>query len=242
MDSSHVSLCAVNLKAEGFNSFRCDKPFTLGVNTPNLSKVLKCAGNEDVVTLKCEEQTDTLTLVFESPSQDRISDFEFKLMDIESEHLGIPDTEYKVTVRMPAGEFQRIIRDISVFGDTCKLKLWNSYTVMIDINVFFFLFSGTISVTKEGIRFTSKGDLGTGNIMLKHNTSVDKDDDAVVINMEEPVELNFALRYLTLFTKATALGPTVTLSMSPDIPIVVEYPVDTMGHIRYYLAPKIEEE
>lgn len=134
MDSSHVSLCAVNLKAEGFNSFRCDKPFTLGVNTPNLSKVLKCAGNEDVVTLKCEEQTDTLTLVFESPSQDRISDFEFKLMDIESEHLGIPDTEYKVTVRMPAGEFQRIIRDISVFGDTCKLKLWNCYTVMIDIN------------------------------------------------------------------------------------------------------------
>lgn len=84
--------------------------------------------------------------------------------------------------------------------------------------------------------------MGTGNIMLKHNTAVDKDDDAVVINMEEPVELNFALRYLTLFTKATALGPTVTLSMSPDIPIVVEYPVDTMGHIRYYLAPKIDEE
>lgn len=97
-------------------------------------------------------------------------------------------------------------------------------------------------MTKEGIRFSAKGDLGTGNIMLKHNTAVDKDDDAVVINMEEPVELNFALRYLTLFTKATALGPTVTLSMSPDIPIVVEYPVDTMGHIRYYLAPKIDEE
>ena len=97
-------------------------------------------------------------------------------------------------------------------------------------------------MTKEGIRFSANGDLGKGNIMLKHNPAVDKDDDAVVINMEEPVELNFALRYLNLFTKATALGPTVTLSMSPDIPIVVEYPVDTMGHIRYYLAPKIDEE
>lgn len=78
--------------------------------------------------------------------------------------------------------------------------------------------------------------------MLKNNTAVDKDDDAVVIDMQEPVELNFALRYLTLFTKATALGPTVTLSLSPDIPIVVEYPVEAMGHIRYYLAPKIDEE
>lgn len=120
MDSSHVSLCALALKAEGFDSYRCDKAFTLGVNTPNLAKILKCAGNDDIVLLKCEEETDTLTLVFESPAQDRVSDFDFKLMDIESEHLGIPDTEYKCTVRMPSAEFQRIIRDISVFGDTCK--------------------------------------------------------------------------------------------------------------------------
>lgn len=102
--------------------------------------------------------------------------------------------------------------------------------------------TGSIRVTKEGIRFSSTGDLGTGNIMLKNNTAVDKDDDAIVIDMQEPVDLNFALRYLTLFTKATALGPTVTLSLSPDIPIVVEYPVGAMGHIRYYLAPKIDEE
>jgi proliferating cell nuclear antigen len=71
---------------------------------------------------------------------------------------------------------------------------------------------------------------------------VDKDEEAVMIDMQEPVELNFALRYLTLFTKATALGPTVTLSLSPDIPVVIEYPVGNLGHIRYYLAPKIDEE
>lgn len=78
--------------------------------------------------------------------------------------------------------------------------------------------------------------------MLKQNATVDKEDEAVVIDMQEPVELNFALRYLNLFTKATALGPTVTLSMSPDIPIVVEYPIEQSGYIRYYLAPKIDED
>ena len=78
--------------------------------------------------------------------------------------------------------------------------------------------------------------------MLKHNTAVDKDDDAVVIDMQDKVELNFALRYLNNFTKATSLGPTVTLSMSPEVPMVVEYPIDNMGHIKYYLAPKIEED
>jgi proliferating cell nuclear antigen len=128
MDSSHVSLCAVVLKSEGFDQYRCDKAFALGVNTPNLAKILKCAGNDDTVVLRCEEETDTLTLVFESPAQDRMSDFDFKLMDIEAEHLNIPDTEYKCTVRMPSSEFQRIIRDISVFGDTCKI-----YAILVPV-------------------------------------------------------------------------------------------------------------
>jgi DNA polymerase III sliding clamp (beta) subunit (PCNA family) len=43
-----------------------------------------------------------------------VSEFELKLMDIESEHLGIPETEYKCNVRLPAAEFQRIIRGTSV--------------------------------------------------------------------------------------------------------------------------------
>jgi proliferating cell nuclear antigen len=78
--------------------------------------------------------------------------------------------------------------------------------------------------------------------MLTSTTAIDKEDDAVIIDMQEPVKLSFALRYLNLFTKATALGPFVTLSMSPDIPIVVEYPIEsTHGFIRYFLAPKIDE-
>ena len=41
-------------------------------------------------------------------AQDKIADFEMKLMDIDSEHLGIPDAEYHSIVRMPSGEFSRI--------------------------------------------------------------------------------------------------------------------------------------
>jgi proliferating cell nuclear antigen len=46
----------------------------------------------------------------ESPSGDRIADFELKLMDIEVEHLGIPDTEYSVTVRMASSQYAHICR------------------------------------------------------------------------------------------------------------------------------------
>lgn len=42
--------------------------------------------------------------------------------------------------------------------------------------------------------------------------------------------------------QATPLGPQVKLHLSPDVPIVVEYPMDQTGSISYYLAPKIDEE
>ena len=105
-----------------------------------------------------------------------------------------------------------------------------------------------ISCTKEGVKFSVSGDLGQGNITLRQTNSVDKEEEAVTIEMDEPVELNFALRYLGFFTKASPLCPRVTISMSPDVPIVVAYNVggekDTegAGSLSFYLAPKIDEE
>lgn len=67
-------------------------------------------------------------------------------------------------------------------------------------------------------------------------------DDATVIEMNEPVALQFALRYMNSFTKATPLSNTVTISLSNELPVVVEYKIAEMGYVRFYLAPKIEED
>jgi proliferating cell nuclear antigen len=68
-----------------------------------------------------------------------------------------------------------------------------------------------------------------------------QEEESTIIELEEPVTLTFAMRYLNLFTKATPLSSTVTLSMSPDVPLVTEYKISEMGYIRYYLAPKIDD-
>ena len=144
---------------------------------------------------------------------------ELKLMEIDAEQLAIPETEYKCTIKMPSEEFQRIIRDLQVLGDTC-----------------------TMSCTKEGIRFSVSGNIGTGNILVRSNATAAETKDQVVIDMQEPVELNFALRYLNFFTKATSVSDQVIICMSPDVPMVVEYPIDDMGHVKFYLAPKIDDD
>lgn len=42
----------------------------MGVTLSRMSKVLKCAGDEDSITLGAEDNADTSALVFEAPKQD----------------------------------------------------------------------------------------------------------------------------------------------------------------------------
>jgi hypothetical protein len=38
-----------------------------------MQKLLKCAGNNDVITLKAEDSAEMLTLMYEDPKADRVS-------------------------------------------------------------------------------------------------------------------------------------------------------------------------
>lgn len=76
MDSSHVALVDVSLANSGFDHYRCDKPLTLGFNTPNLSKIMKMMSKDDTVVMKAEDAGDTLMLMFESNMDSKtIADF-----------------------------------------------------------------------------------------------------------------------------------------------------------------------
>ena len=66
MDTSHVSLCVLLLRNDGFDHFRCDRNISLGLNMKSVSSILKCASNDDSITLKAEDAGDSLNLMFES--------------------------------------------------------------------------------------------------------------------------------------------------------------------------------
>ncbi|KAG1869263.1 proliferating cell nuclear antigen, N-terminal domain-containing protein [Suillus tomentosus] len=144
MDNSHVALVAVKLEATGFKKYRCDRPMPLGVNLNSLTKVLKCAKDDDICIIKASDDADVLNLVYEARSSDRIAEYDMKLMDIDAETLGIPDTEYDARVTMTASEFTRIVRDLSQLGESVRIE-----------------------VSKEGVRFASEGEAANGNVLLK---------------------------------------------------------------------------
>lgn len=121
MDNSHVALVSMMLKTEAFSPYRCDRNIALGVNLTSLTRVLRAAQNEDLLTIKAEDAPDVLNLVFESSDNDRISEYDLKLMDIDQEHLGIPETEYGATVALPSAEFRRICTDLMAMSDSGKM-------------------------------------------------------------------------------------------------------------------------
>merc|ERR1712130_713409 len=264
MDSSHVSLVALQLTESGFEGYRCDHDQCLGIQFSALNKILKCMTSKDSLSIQANDDSDTVSFIFESPDQKRYSNFELKLNDIDQEQLGIPQTEYATTIKMPSSEFQRICRDLSAIGDTV-----------------------TISAQKDGVKFSVNGDIGSGDMTIKgllnannmkkksskskdvkvknepnnDETQMDEDEDmddtpvanvddmddenldnAVLITLEESVTQPFSLRYLNNFTKATGLSEKVTLRMGSEVPLEVEYGIADFGSLRYYLAPKIDDD
>ena len=73
------------------------------------------------------------------------------------------------------------------FPDDLKLKLSSRDLSQFGESV-------VISCTKEGVKFSAAGDIGTGNIKLAQTANVDKEEEAVTIEMQEPVTLTFACR------------------------------------------------
>lgn len=229
MDSSHVSLCTLHLEREAFESFRCDKPLSLGIKLASLAKVLKCSKDDDTLTLKADDPKDVIHLMFENQAQDKIMDFTIKLMEIEEESLGIPDQDYQAKVEMPSLEFSKIIRDLAALGDTCS-----------------------IGCTKEGVKFGVDGEIGKASITVRASQpTIDEKKKGTSLEISEAVDLTFALRYLKFFTQASSLSSRVSFSLASNVPLMVEYPIITtddedgtpgQSKLQFYLAPKIDDE
>ena len=220
MDSSCVSLISLFLGRGGFVKYKIDHRCILGINIRCLQKILNCSEDKDSISFKSSDDNDTIRFIFESENKARVSTFDMRLMDIDSDYLSIPEMKHDCVVKMLSTEFRRICRNMSMLGDTVS-----------------------ITITKENMKFSVSGDTGKGDVTLKNSNTADQNSKgAVAMEIRKIVKKAFALRYLYFFTKATSLSETVKLCISSETPLMVEYKIENVGHIRYYLAPKIDDD
>lgn len=139
------------------------------------------------------------------------------LITIDTEHLGIPDTKYTSLVTMSSTEFARICRELYAINETV-----------------------IIETTKDYIKFDVNNTNIGGGFKIEKNDTTEIEEQCIIAN-ETDVNLSFALRYLNMFTKASAVGQQVTLYLSKEYPLMVEYKLGELGVLKFYLAPRIDD-
>lgn len=223
MDSSNVGMVHLLMKESAFDEYVCSEAVTLGINVEALAKVLKMCGSNDKLVVQAggEVPAEKLRFVFISPDDDRIADFEMSAMSLEVDAVGVPPFEDSHTlVKLPSAELKKAITDLKEFGDFLR-----------------------VSTTKEGIKFNSEGDIGTANVLLKTRTGA-KPEECTTIEGDEEVDMSFGMRYINLFTRATALSKTCEFQLKQGNPFRLTYHLEeeSQGFIRFLLAPKVDDE
>ncbi|KAH3675909.1 hypothetical protein WICPIJ_009215 [Wickerhamomyces pijperi] len=218
VDDSRVLLISLLIGSDCFQSYRCDKSITLGMDMSNLSKVLKTGNANDSLTLMAEDSPDSLLIVFEESEKSKISEYTLKLMDIESDYFNIDDIEQDSLITLPASEFQKTVKDLSQISDSLA-----------------------ILVTKDTIKFHVKGEMGDGDVILKPAVDLENTDNSVKIELNKAVNLNFGIKYILDIIKGSSLAPAITIKLTDQNPALFEFKLSS-GYLRFYLAPKFEED
>ena len=120
---------------------------------------------------------------------------------------------------MSSSEFTRICRELYSLNETVNIET-------------------TKNVIKFGVNSESVG----GMIKIEENDSENLDEQTLINVEDEGVNLAFALRYLNMFTKASSLSQQVSLYLSKEFPLMVEYKLQQLGVLKFYLAPRISND
>ena len=111
------------------------------------------------------------------------------MITLDSEHLGIPETDYTSEITMNSADFSKLCRELYSLSETVTFEISSSY-----------------------VKFAVDGEVGSGSITIKTSGEVSSDGPMQVA--DDAVTLSFALRYLNLFNKACNLSSCVKICMA----------------------------
>ncbi|AFZ79554.1 proliferating cell nuclear antigen 2, putative [Theileria equi strain WA] len=229
MDNSHISLIHLCLSPDFFHLYRCDVPCTLGLNISFMLKILSVVRDKSTIYLSKGDVSDDPVLSIRIiddigpnlsiDAENEALEAQVKLIDVEREHLDIPNCEYTCQCIMNSKRFQEFAKYLNSIGETV-----------------------TISMNRDVMKLEAEGE------GIKASKCFHNDVGEVRVSSTEPLSQVFATRYLVLFSRATALAQEVSINLSAGIPLSVKFNfgdvnsiTDTVAFINFYLAPNIEE-
>ena len=237
MDAAHVSIFEVRIPSQWFDEYRLvdDKEVCLSISSVIFFKIMNSRDKMQSMKLQyavtaATAADDKIHIFFDNAGGDvgggggggggqkqNVFDkvFEVPLMELSTEMLAIPASEYQAEMAFPSSRFASIINELEFFGDTMNIQC-----------------------SEESIVFQSttpeKGKMSV-HIKLDDLTSFSIQED-------ESLNLSFSLRYIHNMCFYHKLAKEITLHVSADVPMRVVYDLGDEASVMFYLAPKIGDD
>ena len=227
LDISEQSVTYFKLNADKFESYICEEPIVIGIDTTLFFKIIKSSNRRETITLFMDDDdTDKLGIELNDVIQGKIKHYKINLLDLDKAPFKINDMEFDYIINLPTTEFQKIIKDIHTL-DCKKVEIKSIGKQLIFSCVDGPEFTTTISeidevINKEQKEFLEKNgeDCKSVKFVKKNNTIV---------------QGIFKMSYLMSFIKASHLCDNMNLYLANDCPLILEYFVADLGHIRFIL-------
>jgi proliferating cell nuclear antigen len=214
MDHTHTVLVHLRLHASKFEKFEYNAPsakLVIGLNTDHLHRIIKTASNDDTITFYIEEEEqNTLGILLEDGEKKQVTRYKLNLLDREDPVIDLPDTEFSTHITMPAMDFQKICRDMTLLG--AKVA--------------------EIQNTGTTLTFSCKGHFASRTTIMG-----DSETEFSVRKGHEIVAGTFSLPHLVLFTKCTNLCNTLEIHMKNGWFMMIRYVIANLGSIQLCLMP-----
>jgi proliferating cell nuclear antigen len=217
MDHSMVLIMELSIPSLWFDLYEVEQDVTIGISSHVLSKVISIRDKTQTIIWTTENSADKLSINFHAENSKLVFDkaFELPLIDLNTELLSIPDTDYPAEFTLPCSIFANMINQLKQFGDTLHIQCTEEHIQMI----------------------SDSPELG------KMNTHMPIEDlEEYAINEGQTVNSGFALRYLSNICLYQKISKSLFIGVSGDFPMKLQFQMHENAQLVFYLAPKINDD
>lgn len=241
LDGSQTSLVEVFIPANVFETYEVERPMVLGIHSPSIQSILKTAAHKKAVLCNVfkkakrdEEGENNPDMIMIELIDERAFDnvFQLHLLNVDTETLNIPETDWHVIVSLKTSLFLSILKNQLIVSDTTRIIITSQTTEwLIDQK------EPDETAVGDNLRilFVAASEKGKNMIRLTN------DQAQFPTKRETYIDTEFSLKFMLQFTTCGTDSDHVELYLAPEQPLILKFGIRNGGHLQYWVAPKITD-
>ena len=227
MDTNHICVYELVLTSSWFTKYEVTESETICVPLNIFTKILHIYSDKQYITIY-NDDTDSLEIEYKSIATTNADEnneeskskgvfdkyFTVPLMEMDTDMLQIPETDYEVDIEMESKRFKGLIDELSNFNETLN-----------------------IVCDEDQVTMESKSMEGS------MKTVINMDDIELLAVVEDKVvTTSFGIKYIANMCQFHKLSSNCTIHISEDMPLMMKFEMEDDCHFQFHVAPKINDD